>query len=147
MMDHMELPNPDDPLEVYTDGNDQYVTGLKKMLAETCYIYGQLVKVKKNGRLKQLKRRWIVGKSDDCKIQTSQVENINGIARCHQSHLVRKTKCFAKKLSRAFLVNELFKVYHNFIKCRDSKDTPAIIEGVADERLDWKTFYRTTYQT
>ncbi len=70
-------------------------------------------------------------------IQTSQIENINGIARGSQSILVRKTKSFAKK----------FEVYRNFMKQDKNKTTPSMKEDIQDAPLNWVDFLKPHYQT
>lgn len=146
-MDSMELPTPDNPVVFFSDGDDGYKTSLEKMYASTCYMFGQLIKVKKNGRLKKVDRHWVVGKGDLKQINTTQVENTHGIARGSQSHLVRKTKCFAKMLGRVYKVDALFRVYRNFIKIDREKRTPAMKEDILDTPITWATFFRTHYQT
>jgi len=147
MMDRMELPMPDNQLEIYTDGNPEYINGIAKMYAHTCYSLGQLIKVKENGRLKKISRRWINGQRATNQIHTSQIENINGIARGTQSHLVRKTKNFAKHVRRIPRMYELFQVYRNFIRVDKTKQTPAMKEGLCDHPISWSTFFHSHYQT
>ena len=146
-MDSMELPTPDDQLEVYTDGNTEYINGMEKMYAPTCYSLGQLIKTKEKGRLKKINKRWINGQKDISQIHTSQVENTNGIARATQSHLVRKTKGFAKHVRRIPRMYELFQVYRNFIKTDKTKRTPAMKEGLRNHPISWSTFFHSYYQT
>jgi hypothetical protein len=73
------------------------------------------------------------GSLDD--IPTSQIENMNGIARGCQSNLVRKTKCFAKKVERVDKMYELFQLYRNFIKQDRKNTTPAMKENLRDAPL------------
>ncbi|MEA1895567.1 MAG: hypothetical protein U9N36_10295 [Euryarchaeota archaeon] len=54
-------------------------------------------KIKSAGRLTKINRQWVVGEGNLGNIWTSQIENMNGVARGCQSNSVRKTKCFAKK--------------------------------------------------
>jgi len=63
-------------------------------------------------------------------IQTSQIENMNGIARGSQSILVRNTKSFAKKIDRVDMMYELFQVYRNFMKQDINKTTPSMKEDI-----------------
>jgi hypothetical protein len=65
--------------------------------------YGQLVKIKEKGRLVG-KERWIVfGDLALVEVETTDVENFNGILRERLGRLVRKTKCFAKTKRKACL--------------------------------------------
>jgi hypothetical protein len=108
----------------YSDGNEQYRIGLVKIYDPTCYRYGQLVKYMSGGRrVTDINRQWIVG---DCRlndIQTSQVENMNGIAIGSQSNLVRKTKGYAKTVDRVENNFEVFQLYRNFIKHDKKNDS------------------------
>jgi len=55
--------------------------------------YGQLVKIKEKGRLVG-KERWVVyGDLSLVEVETTDVENFNGILRERLGRLVRKTKC------------------------------------------------------
>ncbi|RZB33273.1 MAG: hypothetical protein SRB1_01210 [Desulfobacteraceae bacterium Eth-SRB1] len=46
MFYRMELPFPDNKIEIYSDGNDEYTSTLKDFYCETCITYGQLIKIK-----------------------------------------------------------------------------------------------------
>ena len=145
--DGMELPTQSNPVTFYSDGNNQYRKGLVKMYDSACYCYGQLSKIKSKGRLVKINRQWVVG--DGCldDIQTSQIENMNGVARGCQSNLVRKTKCFAKMVDRVDKMYELFQLYWNFIKQDKNKMTPAMKEDLRDAPLSWGVFLSSHYQT
>ena len=109
--DGMELPTPSNPIEFYSDGNDQYLKGLEKIYDSTCYRYGQLSKTKSAGRLTKINRQWVVGKGNLGDIRTSQIDDMNGIARGCQSNPVKKTKCAAKNVERVDKMHELFQMY------------------------------------
>jgi hypothetical protein len=143
----MELPTPTNPIEFYSDGNEQYRIGLEKIYDPTCYRYGQLVKEMSAGHVTNINRQWIVGDGYLNDIQTSQVENMNGIARGCQSNLVRKTKGFAKTVDRVENNFELFQLYRNFIKQDKNKMTPAMKEEIVDAPMNWNIFLTTNYQT
>ena len=72
---------------------------------------------------------------------------MNGVARGCQSNLVRKTKCFAKKVERVDKTYEMFQMYRNFMKQDKNKITPAIKEHLQDAPLDWVDFLNLSYQT
>ena len=143
----MKLPTPKNPIVFYSDGNEQYRIGLEKMYDPTCYRYGQLVKNMSGGRVTHINRQWIVGDGRLTDIQTSQVENMNGIARGSQSNLVRKTKGFAKTVDRVENNFEVFQLYRNFIKKDKNKMTPAMKEEIVDTPMNWNIFLTTNYQT
>lgn len=147
ILDGLELPTRSNPIEFYSDGNYQYREGLKKIYDSTCYRYGQLSKTKSAGRLTKITRQWVVGEGNLGDIQTSQIENMNGVARGCQSNLVRKTKCFAKKVERVDKMYEMFQMYRNFMKQDKNKMTPAMKEYLQDAPLDWVGFLNLSYQT
>ena len=70
----MELPTPSNPIEFYSDGNDQYSKGLEKIYDHACYHYGQLIKIKSGGKLVKVNRQWIVG-------EAAGIEHVRGRAR------------------------------------------------------------------
>ena len=147
VMNGMEQPTPSNPIEFYSDGNDQYSKGLEKIYDPACYHYGQLIKTKSGGKLVKINRQWIVGEGALNDIQTSQIENMNGIARGSQSNLVRKTKSFAKKIDRVDMMYELFQVHRNFMKQDKNKTTPSMKEDIQDTPLNWVDFLKPHYQT
>ena len=51
MYDRIELPFPDNKIEIFTDGNRDYANLLSKYYADTCINYGQLVKIREKGTL------------------------------------------------------------------------------------------------
>ncbi len=94
----------------------------------------------------KINRQWVIG--DGCldDIQTSQIENMNGVARGCQSNMVRKTKCFAKKVERVDKMYEMFQMYRNFMKKDKNKTTPAMKEYLQDAPLNWVDFLNLSYQ-
>ena len=106
-----------------------------------------MIKTKSGGKLVNINRQWIVGEGTLNDIQTSQIENMNGIARGSQSILVRKTKSFAKKIDRVDMMYELFQVHRNFMKQDKNKTTPSMKEDIQDTPLNWVDFLKPHYQT
>lgn len=99
--------------------------------------YGQLVKLRdENGRLVG-KERWVIfGKLDVDDIETSDVENFNGVLRERLGRLVRKTKCIFKKKHCLHCAISFFMFYWNFISQIRRGKTSAMIEGVICANLD-----------
>ncbi len=56
-----ELPSPDKKLDIFTDENDDYTYFLAKYYTDTCIDYGQLIKIKKKGKLVGKEKRTIYG--------------------------------------------------------------------------------------
>jgi hypothetical protein len=47
----VELPLPNNKLQIFSDGNDDYTHILPDYYTDTCINYGQLVKIRKKGRV------------------------------------------------------------------------------------------------
>ena len=76
-------------------------------------------------------------------IDTINVENSNGIFRERIGRLVRKTKCYSKVKGKLASALELFQFYWNFMNEFKDKKTPAMLEGLIDCPISWKTFLYT----
>jgi len=111
-----ELPSPDNKIMVFSDGNDDYTYVLPEYYPETCIEYGQIVKIKGGGNLRER-----VGR------------------------LVRKTKCYSKSKSRLGDAIELIQFYWNFMDVLHDKKTPAIIEMLTDYIWNWDDFLTFHY--
>ncbi len=140
LFDRMELPSPDNKIEIFTDGNDDYTYILPKYFASTCVDYGQLVKIREKGRVVEKLKRAIYGQPVLDDIETTDVENYNGILRERVGRLVRKTKCFSKRKNRLEGVLHIFQFYWNFMNNFRRYQSPAMIEGIAKKQWTWKDF-------
>ena len=147
VMESIELPMPTYPMTFFSDGNRQFYESLKELYVPTCYRYGKLIKYKELGRLVKTEKEWIIGDGSFKEINTSQIENMNGIARGSQSHLVRKTKGFAKKVERLTKHYGFFQMYRNFMWTDKNGITPAMKENLSDAPLTWDVFLHPNYQT
>lgn len=147
VMGSIELPMPIDPVTFFSDGNRQFYESLKELYVPTCYRYGKLIKYKESGRLVKTEKEWIIGDGSLKEINTSQIENMNGIARGSQSHLVRKTKGFAKKVRRLTKHYGFFQMYRNFMWTDKNGMTPAMKEDLSDMPMTWDIFLHPNYQT
>lgn len=114
---------------------------LRNYYADTCINYGQLIKVRENGRVVSRKKRVIYGNPELEEIETTDVENFNGILRERIGRLVRKTKCFSKYKRRSECVIELFQFYWDFINKFQRKCTPAMLEGISSTLWTWHDFF------
>ncbi|MDO9538270.1 MAG: hypothetical protein Q7J68_08125 [Thermoplasmata archaeon] len=145
MFDRTELPFPDNKIEIFTDGNDDYTHVLSEYYADTCIDYGQLIKIREKGKVVGKEKRLIYGDPDPADIETTDVENHNGILRERNGRLVRKTKCFSKKKSRLEAHLHLLQFYWNFINNFKRGTSPAMMEGVADHVWSWHEFLMYHY--
>ena len=92
-----ELPFLNNKIQIFSDGNDDYVFTLPEYYADTCIDYGQIVKIREKGRVVDKIKRIIFGNPEPEDIETTNIENFNGILRERVGRLVRKTKCFSKR--------------------------------------------------
>lgn len=145
MYERVELPFPDNKIEIFTDGNVDYKYLLSDLYAETCINYGQLIKIKENGRLVDKEKRIIYGNPDPNNIETTDIENFNGICRERSGRLVRKTKCFSKYKHRLESAIHLFQFYWDFINEFKRNTSPAIMEGLTDHLWSWHDFLMYHY--
>jgi len=136
--DYVKKPTPENKLEALSDGNFEYEITLPEYFPTDCMNYGQVIKVKKDGRVVEKKKKVIFG--DPEWIETVNVECHNSIIRGRLSRLVRKTKCYSK--SKFQLENHItmFQFYWNFIKPLHGKLSPAMEEGLTGKLWRWGNF-------
>jgi len=141
----VELPDPDNKLEIFSDGNDDYEYILPEFYDKTCVNYGQLIKIKEGGKVVNKIKRVVFGNPDINDIETTDIENFNSIMRERIGRLVRKTKCHSKK--KPCLVNaiELLQCYWNLIKPLHGESSPAMIESLTDHIWSWDDFLFFSY--
>ena len=136
-------PTFTDRLTIFSDGNDDYTFVMPEFFNNDSIDYGQLVKIRKNNRLVAKIHRTVYGAPDKENIETTNVENFNGIIRERVGRFVRRTKCDAKKLECVSNALNVFQFYWNFIKPLREKQTPAMLEGQATKVWTWGNFLHT----
>ena len=47
----VELPFPDNKIQIFSDGNDDYKTTIPEYYAETCVDYVQVIKIREGGKV------------------------------------------------------------------------------------------------
>lgn len=124
-------------LELRSDGNDDYVFVLPNFFRTDTINYGQLVKIRESGRVVDKIRRTIFGDPKRNDIETTDVENFNGIMRERIGRIVRKTKCYAKSQNRLSNAIGLFQFYWNFMHELRENQTPAKMEGITHKTWTW----------
>lgn len=77
-----------DMLTMFTGGNDDYTFVLPKCYPLGLVDYGQLVKIKEKGRLVRKEKGVVYGEVVLREIETTDVENFNGILRERLGRLV-----------------------------------------------------------
>lgn len=141
LFERTELPFPNNRIEIFTDGNDDYTYVLPEYYAGTCINYGQLIKIRENGRVVDKEKRIVYGNPDIADIETTDVENFNGILRERIGRLVRKTKCFSKYKRRLVGAIQLFQFYWDFINEFQRGTTPGMLEQLTDHPWTWHEFF------
>ena len=141
LFERTELPLPDNKIEIFSDRNDDYTYVLSEYYADTCINYGQLVKIREKGRVVDKEKRIIYGDPDLEDIETTDVENFNGILRERIGRLVRKSKCFSKYKWRLKCAIQLFQFHWNFMNNFRRETTPAMLEGITVKQWDWHEFF------
>jgi hypothetical protein len=134
----IDLPTFSYRLEIFSDGNDDYTIVLPEYFRKDTINYGQLMKIKKSGRVVDKVRRIIYGNPHREAIETTDVENFNGILRERIGRIVRKTKCYAKDIDCLTNAIGLFQFYWNFMHTMQGRTmTPAIEENIATKIWTW----------
>lgn len=124
----------------YSDGNDDYTYTLPQVFPVEKLTYGQLIKIKKGGRLVKKIKTAVFGNPCMENIETTDVENHNGIMRERLGRLVRKTKCFSKIKKTLNAAVDLFQFHWNFMDVLKEKKTPAMLESISTEVISWHDF-------
>ncbi len=137
----VRAPTAKKKLVLYSDGNSDYTRILPELFDTNHIRYGQVVKIRKNGRVVDKLKRGVYGKPRHAKIETTNVENFNGILRERIGRLVRKTKCFPKKVRQLDNAVTAFGFYWNFMKPLHFGKTPAMLEGLTDRAWKWEDFF------
>jgi len=131
-------------VQFYSDGNDDYTYVLPLYFSDL--DYGQLVKKREKGRVVDKEKRTIHGSPDMKRLDTTSIEGFNSILRERIGRLVRKTKCYAKKLRTLNNCLEIFQFYWNMIKPIKGK-TPAMKEKLAVKPWTWTDLLTYHYTT
>lgn len=128
------------PLEIYTDGNKQYLTALLANFRKDCIVYGRVIKHKRAGRLIWRVREQVLRSPRIEDIDTNAIENYNGILRERISRLVRRSKCYSKQRYRLEKHLDIFQGYNNLMKAEQGR-TPMILEGKTSKIWQWDDFF------
>ncbi len=136
----VELPFPNEKIQIFSDGNDDYEYTLPKYYADTCIDYGQVIKIREKGKVVDKRKKIVFGHPEIKDIETTNVENFNSILRERIGRLVRKTKCYSKRKSRLGNAIEFLQFYWNFMDTIHDNLTPAMIESLSDYIWNWDDF-------
>lgn len=136
----VQLPLPENKIQIFSDGNDDYTYVLLAYYPETCMDYGQLIKIREGGKVVDKIRKIVYGSPSVDDIETTDVENFNGILRERVGRLVRKTKCYSKQKNTLINAIEVLQFHWDFMDPLPSGETPAMIESLSDHQWSWDDF-------
>ena len=137
-----------------TDGFEMYEWAAKRLL-KGVYVYGQVIKKRRENRVVQVDRRLLLGtqaeleealfhSEDSSTLNASFIERHNLTIRQGCSYLGRRTPCHAQ--STEFLEGQvaLLMAYYNFLRPHGALKfgktirTPAMQAGLAKKRLSFR---------
>jgi len=102
--------------------------------------YGQLIKIREGGKVIDKIRKIVYGSPSVDDIETTDVENFNGILRERVGRLVRKTKCYSKQKNTLINAIEVLQFHWDFMDPLPSGETPAMVESLSDHLWSWDDF-------
>jgi len=137
----INTPCINDRVQFFSDGNDDYTYVIPLFFDMNFVDYAQLVKIRDHGTLIGKEPRIIFGSPNPDDIDTTDVENYNGIIRERIGRMVRKTKCYSKRKSRLEKAFQLFQFYWNFMSNIRRRVTPAMLEGLSKMPWTWNRFF------
>ena len=141
----LQLPTANNKIQLFSDGNDDYEYVLPEYYPDTCIDYGQLIKIREGGKVVDKLRRVVFGSPELDDIETTDVENFNGILRERVGRLVRKTRCHSKQKQALINAVELIQFYWNCIKPLHGGMTPAMMESLTDVLWSWDDFLTNNF--
>ena len=103
-------------------------------------------KIKDGDRLVGIASEIIFGNPKKNEITINHIDGFCSKLRERISCFTRKGRAFAKKRVSLEQRLEIFSVQHNFMEVRKGK-TPAMMEGLADKKWTWDTFFNQRLTT
>ena len=140
----LSLPTPENKLDIFSDGNDDYTKVILETYDVTCVNYGQKIKSQNGKKIVPAIKRIVYGSFDITNIETNVVESINSVLREKISRLNRRTKKISKTKYALESAINLFKFGWNFIHKRHKHlQTPAMMEELTNKFWTWGMFLHT----
>ena len=137
----LPLPTPENKLNIFSDGNNDYATVILENYDINCVNYGQKIKSQNGKKVFPAIKKIIYGSFEIKEIETNVVESINSVLREKLSRLNRRTKKISKNKYALNSAICLFKFGWNFIHKRHNHLlTPAMIEEITNKFWTWGMF-------
>jgi hypothetical protein len=131
-------PTSKQKLEIYSDGNDQNIQGMLKFWNKDCLKYGQSVRDKDlDGKLIGKRMQWIFGYGSYANISIAHIDGYCSRLRERVSRFVRKSKVYSKQRRVLREILDIQQANRNLIEIKEKGKTPAMIEGLINEKWDW----------
>ena len=145
LFQRVQLPFPENKIQIFSDGNDDYTYILPEYYPKSCMDYGQLIKIREGGKVVDKIHKIIYGSPSIDDIKTTDIENFNGILRERVGRLVRKTKCHSKRKHALINALEIIQFHWNFMDPLHDERTPAMLESLSDHIWSWDDFFMFHY--
>ena len=142
---------------IATDGFEYYVGVITRFFG-SAYVYGQVLKTRRNDRVVRVERRVTIGTTsrlkdallaseDSATLNTSFVERLNLTIRHGSAYLRRRSPCHARGADQLRGHVELLRCYYNFIRPhralkfgRETR-TPAMQAGLVSAPMNWSDIF------
>jgi len=142
----LRFPTRKRRITVFSDGNKQNVTGIKKHFPQGTINYGLRKKIRNGQKVVGIISKVILGKIPKDEIKINIVDSLCSKFRERISCFTRKARSFAKKKKCIDQRLEIFSIQHNFIEAKKGM-TPAMKEGLVNKKWTWYDFFNVRLST
>ena len=136
----MRFPTRKRKLTIFSDGNRQNITAVKKHFPKEAVNYAIRKKVRIDGKIVGVVSKVIFGDIAKDNVSITQIDGFCSKLRERISCFTRKARSFAKKKQCSEQRLEIFSIQHNFIEKKKGA-TPAMLEGLQSKPLTWNDFF------
>ncbi len=142
----LRFPTNKRKVTIFSDGNKQNITAIKKHFPQGAVNYGLRKKIKKNTKIVGVISKVVLGRIPKNEIGITNIDCFCSKLRERISCYTRKARSFAKKKKCIEERLEIFSVQHNFIE-KKKGETPAMKEGLTNKVWTWNKFFNTRLTT
>jgi transposase-like protein/IS1 family transposase len=143
---------------IVTDGFQYYAKVVRRLFG-IAYVYGQVLKTRRNDRVIRIERRHVIGadwrfgealitSEDSSTLNTSFIERLNLTIRQGTSCLTRRSACHARSQKALDDQIEILRFHYNFalphrgLKFGTETRTPAMQAGLTTRQLSFRDVFR-----
>jgi len=142
----LRFPTRKRKLTIFSDGNKQNLTAIKKHFPQGAINYAIRKKIRVQQKIVGVVSEVIMGNIPKDQISITQIDGFCSKLRERISCYTRKARSFAKRKLCIEQRLEIFSIQHNFIEKKKGK-TPAMKEGLQSKPLTWNTFFNIRLST